>query len=109
MERIKNKYGRILSRGTLLLALTTSRAVSAGRDTSEVMGKLNSGLTQLGSQMHDIISGPVAAIIALVLIVLASFKMGATALHAVIIGVVGGILYLAIAPQLVWTIFGSGV
>lgn len=109
MKLVKNISNTVIGATTLLSALGYSQAVFAAKDSSEVMGKLNTGLTQLGSQMHDIISGPVAAIIALVLIVVASFKMGATALHAVIIGVVGGVLYLAVAPQLVWTIFGSGV
>lgn len=88
----------------LSVYLPCSYANSAENDA---LGKLSSSLTGLGSKIHDLLKGPYAMVAVFALFVMLGTKMGASPLSAICLSLVGGAIFYAIGPDLVYAIFGG--
>ena len=107
MSRLIKQWTHVMKAGVATGMFFMTKCAVAANDM-EVMDKLDTGLKALGEKMNELISGPVAAIVAMVLVLGMSFKMGASPLSGIIMSVAAGLVFLAVAPKLVWIIFGGG-
>lgn len=99
---------RIYLNGSLVALGALCSACAWADSTDDALSTLSTKLGSLGLSIYNIVKGPYAAIAVFVLLVVTGSKMGQTALSSIIMAVVGGAVFYAFAPELIWSIFGSG-
>ena len=94
---------------TSLLGFGLLGSTYAWADKSDdALDTLNTKLDSFGLKIYNILKGPYAAIAVFILLVVMGSKMGQTTLSSIIMAVIGGAVFYAFAPELIWSIFGNG-
>lgn len=76
--------------------------------TDDAMDTLSNNLDALGLKVYTILKGPYAALALFVLMIVVGSKLGQMSMSTIVIMIIAAAVFYAYAPELIWSIFGSG-